>query len=253
MRHDQNVDLFYSCELRGLKNALRVSIGRRGISSIHQHRLAGWSYGQCRRSALHIDKIDIQVAGLRVHPPSRGKAEAKAQIPWCHKLNLFLAMGISLHQSKCEDTAGAGKFHILFAADHIRHRRCPPWLAGLKVPKRLSGVVVHGGESSSALSKEDQSAGSRQGSRATAQGQLIIPRLRPSLNIDRSDKHLAALAHARTSKEPLAHVDGRWILCVQGATVGDPYVEQLRYWIVGGGGPVRSSANAGANQRSFQC
>src|ERR1700693_5689981 len=90
MRHDQNVDLSYSCELCGLKNALCVSIGGRGISSIHQHRLAGWSYGQCRRSALNIDKIDIQVAGLRVHQPSRGKAEAKAQIPWCHKLNLVL-------------------------------------------------------------------------------------------------------------------------------------------------------------------
>src|SRR6266853_3485073 len=162
-------------------------------------------------------------------------------------------MGISWHQSKCEDTAGAGKFDILFAADHIGHRRGPPWLAGLKVPNRLSGVVVHGGEGSSALSKEDQSAGSRQSSRATACGQLIIPRFRPSLNIDRSDKHLAALAHARAPKKPLAHVDGGRIFGVYGATVGDPYVEQLRYWIVGGGGPVRSSANAGANQRSFQC
>src|SRR5258706_5924538 len=107
-------------------------------------------------------------------------------------------MGISWHQGKCEDTAGAGKFDILFAADHIGHRRCPPWLAGLKMPNRLSGVVVHGGEGSSALSKEDPAAGSRPSSRATAYGPPVMPRVLPRLYIDSSDKHLTALAHSGT-------------------------------------------------------
>jgi len=90
-----------------------------------------------------------------------------------------------------------------------RSSAMPSMAGGLKVPNRLAGVVVHGGEGSSALSKEDQSARSRQSSRATAYGQLIIPCFRPSVNIDRSDKHLAALAHAGTPKKPLAQFDGR--------------------------------------------